>query len=310
MAMNRRMSERAPGAPGGTGAAWEAAGLSDKEFEIFRALVYAHTGISLSESKRPLLQARLTRRLRALGLATFSEYHRVLTERDSSGEELGRFVNAITTNKTDFFREPHHFRHLAEEWVPAAKARAAQSGGRAIRIWSAGCSTGEEPYSIAMTIREALGTAAGWDVKILASDLDTDVLARAEAGVYSVEQAAPIPPAMLSRHFLRGRGADAGRVRVRPELRSLITFRRINFLDARWPIRGQLDIIFCRNVIIYFDRPTKQRVLQRFLGLLKDDGLLILGHSESVYGLLDGVKHLGNTMYRRTTTGGPAAPAP
>ena len=268
-------------------------GLSDKEFEIFRALVYEHTGISLSESKRPLLQARLTRRLRALGLATFSEYHRVLTERDSSGDELGRFVNAITTNKTDFFREPHHFRHLAEEWVPAAKARAANSGARAIRIWSAGCSTGEEPYSIAMTIREALGTAAGWDVKILASDLDTDVLARAEAGVYSVEQAAPVPQAMLRRHFLRGRGADAGHVRVRPELRSLITFRRINFLDARWPIRGQLDIIFCRNVIIYFDRPTKQRVLERFLGLLKDDGLLILGHSESVHGLLDGVKHLG-----------------
>ena len=307
--MNRRMPQRGPGGTVGTGAAREA-GLSDKEFEIFRALVYEHTGISLSESKRPLLHARLTRRLRALGLATFSEYHRVLTERDSSGDELGCFVNAITTNKTDFFREPHHFRHLAEEWVPAAKADAAKSGARAIRIWSAGCSTGEEPYSIAMTLREALGTAAGWDVKILASDLDTDVLARAEAGVYSVEQAAPVPQAMLSRHFLRGRGADAGRVRVRPELRSLITFRRINFLDARWPIRGQLDIIFCRNVIIYFDRATKQRVLQRLLGLLKDDGLLILGHSESVYGLLDGVKHLGNTMYRRISTGGPAAPGP
>jgi len=307
--MNRRMPQRGPGGTVGTGAAREA-GLSDKEFEMFRALVHEHTGISLSESKRPLLQARLTRRLRALGLATFSEYHRLLTERDASGEEIGRFVNAITTNKTDFFREPHHFRHLAEEWVPAAMTDAAKSGPRAIRIWSAGCSTGEEPYSIAMTIREALGTAAGWDVKILASDLDTDVLARAEAGVYSVEQAAPIPQAMLSRHFLRGRGADAGRVRVRAELRSLITFRRINFLDARWPIRGQLDIIFCRNVIIYFDQPTKQRVLQRLLGLLKDDGLLILGHSESVHGLLDGVKHLGNTMYRRISTSGAAAPGP
>jgi chemotaxis protein methyltransferase CheR len=276
------------------------AGLDDREFEVFRELVHAHTGISLSAHKRPLLQARLGRRLRALGLSTFTEYHRFLTEGDPSGEELGRFINAITTNKTDFFREAHHFRYLADEWVPAAKARAGRTGDRAIRIWSAGCSTGEEPYTIAMTLRDALGTAAGWDVKILASDLDTEVLARAEAGVYSLDQVAAIPPPVLARHFLRGRGEDAGSVRVRPELRSLITFRRINFQDARWPIRSRLDVIFCRNVLIYFDRPTQQRVLRRFLDLLKEDGLLILGHSESVYGLLDGVKHLGNTMYRRT----------
>ena len=232
-------------------------------------------------------------------MTTFTEYRRFLTEQDPSGEELGRFINAITTNKTEFFREAHHFRYLADEWVPAIKARAARSGDRAVRIWSAGCSTGEEPYTIAMTLRDALGTAVGWDVKILASDLDTEVLARAKAGVYSVEQTAPIPQRVLACHFLRGRGEDVGRVRVRPELRSLITFRRINLQDPRWPIRSKLDVIFCRNVLIYFDRPTQQRVLQRFLGLLKDDGLLVLGHSESVHGLLDGVKHLGNTMYRR-----------
>ncbi len=278
--------------------AWEV-GLTDREFEIFRGLVYRHTGISLSKHKRPLLQARLGRRPRALKLTTFTEYRRFLAEQDPSGEEMGRFINAITTNKTDFFREAHHFRYLADEWVPAIKARAARSGDRAVRIWSAGCSSGEEPYTIAMTLRDALGTAVGWDVRILASDLDTEVLARAKAGEYSVEQTAPIPPRVLACHFLRGRGEDVGRVRVRPELRSLITFCRINLQDPRWPIRSRLDVIFCRNVLIYFDRPTQQRVLQRFLGLLKDDGLLVLGHSESVHGLLDGVTHLGNTMYRR-----------
>jgi chemotaxis protein methyltransferase CheR len=275
-------------------------GLTDREFEAFRALVHTHTGISLSPHKRQLLQARLGRRLRALGLTSFAGYRRHLTERDPTGTELGYFINAITTNKTDFFREAHHFRYLAEQWIPAVKARAARTGDRTIRIWSAGCSSGEEPYTIAMTVRDALGLMTGWDVRILASDLDTDVLARAEAGIYSTEQVAPIPPALLARHFLRGRGANAGRVRARPELRALVSFRRINFMDARWPIRSGLDVVFCRNVLIYFDRPTQQRILERFLQLLKPDGLLVLGHSESVHGLLTRVQHLGNTMYRRT----------
>jgi chemotaxis protein methyltransferase CheR len=298
LARREPLDERREGPAGGED------GLTDREFEVFRGLVYTHTGITLNPHKRQLLQARLGRRLRVLGLTTFTEYHQFLTEQDPTGKELGCFVNAITTNKTDFFREAHHFRYLADEWMPAIKIRAARTGDRSIRIWSAGCSSGEEPYTIAMTIREALGPAAGWDVRILASDLDTDVLARAEAGVYSAEQTAPVPSALLTRHFLRGRGESAGRVRVRPELRALITFRRINFMDARWPIRPRLDIIFCRNVLIYFDRPTQQRILERFLALLKEDGLLVLGHSESVHGLLNGVQHLGNTMYRRI----PAAP--
>jgi chemotaxis protein methyltransferase CheR len=271
--------------------------------------VYTHTGISLGPHKRPLLQARLARRLRALGLATFKEYHHHLTELDRSGEELGQFVNAITTNKTDFFREPHHFRYLADHWVPAMKARAARTGNRTMRIWSAGCSTGEEPYTIAMAIRDALGSAAGWDIRILASDLDTDVLARADAGVYDAEHTAPIPEAVLARHFLRGRGEHAGRVRVRPELHALVAFRRINLMDPRWPIRSPLDVIFCRNVLIYFDRPTQQRLLERFLGVLQDDGLLFLGHSESVHGLLDRMTHLGHTMYRKSSQPRGATPA-
>jgi chemotaxis protein methyltransferase CheR len=299
-----RKGQDPTGGPAGRGPG--AVGISDREFEIFRDLVHTHTGITLNAHKRPLLQARLGRRLRVLGLRTFTEYHRYLKESDPTGQELGSFINAITTNKTDFFREAHHFRYLTEQWAPALKVRAARSGERLVRIWSAGCSTGEEPYTIAMAMREALGAASGLEVRILASDLDTDVLARAETGEYSAEQTAPIPPPLLSRYFLRGRGDNVGRVRVRPELRSLVTFRRINFMDPRWPIRPGLDIVFCRNVLIYFDRPTQQRILERFLGLLKEDGLLILGHSESVHGLLDGVQHLGNTMYRRTR---PAASA-
>jgi chemotaxis protein methyltransferase CheR len=273
--------------------------ISKREFELFRDLVRAHTGIALSAYKRPLLQARLGRRLRALGLATFTEYHRHLTE-DESGQELVRFINAITTNKTDFFREAHHFDYLRKVWVPARRAAAAPTGQRTIRIWSAACSTGEEPYSIAITLLDALGPgAAGWDVKILASDIDTDVLDRAAAGVYPLEQTAPVPPDILARHFLRGTGHHAGTVRVRPALRDLVAFRRINFLDDPWPIRTRFDVVFCRNALIYFDRGMQQRLLRRLAGSLKDDGLLILGHSESAHGLLDGVQHLGNTIYRK-----------
>jgi chemotaxis protein methyltransferase CheR len=279
--------------------------LGDREFDLFRQLVYEHTGIALGPHKRPLLQARLARRLRALGLATFGEYHRHLTELDPSCQELGQFINAITTNKTDFFREPHHFQYLAEQWVPAMKARAARTGDRTMRIWSAGCSSGEEPYTIAMTVRDALGSAAGWDVRILASDVDTDVLARAQRGVYPIDHAAPIPEAVLGRHFLRGRGANAGTVQVRPEIRALITFRRINLMDARWPIRSAVDIVFCRNTLIYFDRPTQQRILERFVAVLKPDGLLVLGHSESIHGLLDRMIHLGHTIYQSMPGAGP-----
>jgi chemotaxis protein methyltransferase CheR len=277
--------------------------ISPREYELFQALVYEHTGITLGPHKRHLVQARLGRRLRALGLATFTEYRNYLVHDDPGGVELGRFINAITTNKTDFFREPHHFTYLAAHWIPAVKARAARDGNRTLRIWSAGCSTGEEPYTIAITLREALGPAAGWDVKILASDLDTDVLARAQRGVYTTEQTAPVPPDVLARYFLRGRGDSAGHLRVRPELSSLITFRRINLMDARWPIRSRLDAVFCRNTLIYFDAPTQQRMLERFLGLLKEDGLLILGHSESVHGLLDRVARLGHTIFRKNPAG-------
>jgi chemotaxis protein methyltransferase CheR len=272
--------------------------IPDKEFRLFRDLVFRQTGIALSPHKRQLVQSRLGKRLRALGLTTFGEYYDVLTQHDADGVEMIRFVNAMTTNKTEFFREAHHFGHLTEVWLPAVRERAERTGERSIRIWSAGCSSGEEPYTIAIVLLEALGPLARCDVRILASDIDTDVLARAEEGTYTVEQASAVPPPLRARYFLRGRGEQAGFVRVRPEVRGTITFRRINLLDARWPIRSPLDVIFCRNVLIYFDRPTQEHLLSRFAGILKPDGLLFLGHSESFPGAPHGLQHHGNTIYR------------
>jgi chemotaxis protein methyltransferase CheR len=272
--------------------------ITDREFDLFRRLVHRHAGIALSEHKRQLVQARLAKRLRALGLESFTEYYTLLTEHDPHGEETTRFVNAMTTNKTNFFREPHHFDYLAREWIPAVKDRAVRRGDRSLRIWSAGCSTGEEPYTIAIVLSEGLGSLLGWDLRILASDIDTEVLERAARGTYTLEQVSAIPPDARARHFLRGRGQHDGLVQARPELRAPIAFRRINFLDDPWPIRARFDVVFCRNVLIYFDRPTQRRILERFVGLLKPDGLLFLGHSESIHGLLDGLVHLGNTIYR------------
>jgi chemotaxis protein methyltransferase CheR len=276
--------------------------ITDSEFEAFRRLVHETTGISLGPHKRALVQARLGRRLRALGLQTFGAYHRYLLEHDPTGEERERFINAITTNKTEFFREAHHFRYLAERWAPGVVSRAARTGQRRVRLWSAACSTGEEPYTIAMTVREALGAGSGWDVRILASDVDTDALARAEAGVYTEDQTAAVPAVLRERYFER---APGGGVRVRPALKELIAFRRINFQDDHWPIRTRFDAVFCRNVLIYFDRDGQRRILARLVDLLVDDGLLFLGHSESVLGLLAGVRHVGNTIYRKATAEAP-----
>jgi chemotaxis protein methyltransferase CheR len=273
--------------------------VTDREFALFRKLVAAQTGIALNDHKRHPLRARLGKRLRALGLDHFSAYYDYLTQHDPSGQEMGRFINAITTNKTDFFREPHHFQYLQEQWVPARQALAARPGDRTVRFWSAGCSSGEEPYTLAMVLSASLRTEPGWDVKILASDLDTDMLAHAEGGIFPIERTRTIPHPLLSRYFLRGVEARAGFVRARRELRELITFRRINFNDPSWPIRRQFDGILCRNVLIYFNRDMQRQILERLLGYLKPAGILFLGHSESIFGLVDGLKHLGNTIYTR-----------
>jgi chemotaxis protein methyltransferase CheR len=273
-------------------------GISNQEFQLIQQLVKEHTGISLGEHKRSLVASRLGKRLRALNLGSFRSYYDFLVG-ERGAEELENFVNAMTTNKTDFYRERVHFDFLEREIVPALKARAARTGERRVRIWSAGCSTGEEPYTIALTLCEGLGRLLTWDVRILASDIDTDVLAQAERGVYARERVTDIPPPLLHRYFLEGTGSNAGFVKAGRELRSLVTFRRINLLDEPWPIHTVFDCIFCRNVIIYFDKATQNRLMERFAEYLKEDGHLFLGHSESLYGVCDRLAFLRNTIYRR-----------
>lgn len=263
--------------------------LTDREFRRLRALVRTHTAIELSDAKRHLLFTRFSRRLRALGLATFDEYCD-LVER-GEGEELRAFASAITTNFTRFFREPHHFELLAE--------RVASRGVSApLRIWSAGCSSGEEPYSIAMTLLEAVPDIAERDVRILATDIDTSVLAAAERGVYPQDRVSGLPPERLRRWFLRGRGANAGKVRIADSPRALVDFRPLNLIEP-WPMRGPFDFVFCRNVVIYFSQETRRSLVERFAELQRPGAYLVLGHSEHLAGATDRYAPAGPTTYRR-----------
>ncbi len=271
--------------------------VSDREFASFRSLIYEVAGIHLGESKRALLAARLARRLRQLGLASLSEYYDHV---ERAGEpELTRLLDAITTNETHFFREPRQFEAIEREVIPSWL----ESGRRrAARVWSAGCSTGEEPYSIAMLLHDRLA-ARGWSIEILATDLSTRVLAQAEEGEWSIERAAEIPERYRKRYMLRGTGAKAGRMAAGDELRSMISFRRVNLNDALWEVEGSFDLIFCRNVLIYFDGESKRRVIARLLDRLAPEGLFLLGHSESLCGWNHGLRSAGPTMYRRPESG-------
>lgn len=268
-------------------------GLTDIELRTICELAMRHAGIVLNESKRDMIRSRLTRRLRQLRLASFAEYCELLASGDAS--ELREFVNCITTNLTAFFREPHHFEHLQAEALPRLCQR---TQDRVLRIWSAGCSTGEEPYSIAMAVLEAL--PRGWDVRILASDLDTNVLAHAERGVYDADRVRDLPDWRRRRWFLKGNGANAGKVRVIDEVRKRVVFRQVNLIQD-WPVRGPLDVIFCRNVVIYFDKPTQRALFDRFADVLRDGSPLYIGHSETLFRVSERFESLGRTIYRKVS---------
>lgn len=266
--------------------------LSDAEFNQLRTLVHAKTGISLSPSKRELVYGRLVRRLRALRLDTFAEYIG-LVENDHP-EEMQEFINAITTNLTAFYREPHHFEYLAGTVIPElVKANAAT---RRIRIWCSACSTGEEPYTIAMALRETEPLWAGYDVKVLATDLDTNCVAHARRGVYAADRVRDLPRATQTRWFLDG--GDGQSVRVKPELQSLISFGQLNLMEP-WPIKGPLDVIFCRNVVIYFDKEAQRRLFDRMADLQRQEATLFLGHSETLFKVSTRYELIGRTVYKR-----------
>lgn len=263
-----------------------------QDFAFIRDLVKEKTGIALSDAKRDMVYSRLSRRIRQLGMNSFYSYCELL--RDESNEEFVNFVNAITTNLTAFFREPHHFEYLSKQALPhfLISRRAA---GR-LRVWSAGCSTGEEPYSIGMVLLESM--PAHWDVKLLATDLDSNVLQTARTGLYPMERLKSVSEARLRKYFLKGRGAAQGYAKANEALHELIHFNQLNLM-GEWPMKGPFDVIFCRNVVIYFDKPTQAVLFDRFADMLADDGFLFVGHSESLYRVTERFELIGQTIYRK-----------
>ncbi|ADW73450.1 MULTISPECIES: protein-glutamate O-methyltransferase CheR [Rahnella] len=260
--------------------------LSDTHFRRISELIYQRAGIVLADHKREMVYNRLVRRLRILGLNDFTSYMALL-ENDSNSPEWQAFINALTTNLTAFFREAHHFPILAEH---------ARSRPNSYSVWSTAASTGEEPYSIAMTLSEALGPRMA-SCRIQASDIDTQVLEKATAGVYRLEELRTLSPQQLQKFFLKGTGPHSGLVRVRPELAQMVAFQQLNLLANQWQLNGPFDAIFCRNVMIYFDKETQEKILRRFVPLLKPGGLMFAGHSENFSQISREFYLRGQTVY-------------
>ena len=262
--------------------------FTDRDFDQIRGLIYQHAGISLSPAKVDMVYSRIARRLRANGLTSFATYLAFL---ESNPGEWQPFINSLTTNLTSFFREAHHFPIMAQLALDA-KGR----GRNPVMLWSSACSTGEEPYSMAMALIDAFGS---WKppVKILATDLDTNVVQHASDGIYPIERIEKLSEDHCKRFFQRGRGGQEGMVRIRPEVRDLVSFHPLNLLSERWPMKGPFDAIFCRNVLIYFDKQTQYKLLARFHPLLRPEGLLFVGHSESLTHVADLFRLQGKTVY-------------
>lgn len=260
--------------------------LTDADFTRIRELIYQRAGIVLAEHKREMVYSRLAKRLRHHGMTRFTDYL-VRLERQPEAKEWEAFTNALTTNLTAFFREAHHFPLLAEH---------IKNKQDPVTIWCSAASTGEEPYSLAMTLLETLGAKAA-QAKVIATDIDTDALARARAGVYPLEQVRKLDEVRVKRFFQKGTGNHAGFARVRPEVSALVEFLPLNLLASQWPIKGPFDAVFCRNIMIYFDKDTQSKILKRFAPLMKPDGLLFAGHSENFSYISDAFKLRGQTVY-------------
>ena len=254
------------------------------DFKNVQQMLFKKAGINLSDAKEAMVYSRLARRIRARNLRSFNEYLALV---NTSESELEQFINALTTNLTSFFREPHHFTALADYL----------SRHNVTTIWCAASSTGEEPYSIAMVVAEAYGSFKT-PVKIIASDIDSKVLAKARAGVYPLASIAKIPQHRQKQFFHKGKGVNEGKVKVVDELRNMVQFKKLNLTDATWDVKGPLDVIFCRNVMIYFDKPTQLKVLQKMVGMLKPSGLYMAGHSENFNMYTNLVRPVGKTIYR------------
>lgn len=268
--------------------------LSPHKFAKLATLIYDETGIKMPRTKATMLEGRLQRRLRETGHATLDQYCDHLFDGTAHPGELVHLINAVTTNKTDFFREPGHFDYMANAALPAL----AEAGRRRIRAWSAACSTGAEPYTMAM-ILDQFASGGGPDYGILATDIDTAVLETARRGIYPVELVEPVPPALRQRYVLTARDRKSRDIRIAPQLRSAIGFARLNLMDTSYPVGEPMDIIFCRNVLIYFDKETQEKVVRRLCDCLRPGGYLFLGHSESIAGMTLPVTTVSYTVFMK-----------
>lgn len=265
--------------------------FSDDQFRFLSDLAHTRTGIVLTESKRDMVYGRLVRRLRALKLNSFEDYCRLFQDGENQ-DEIGNLVNAITTNLTSFFREAHHFDHLREQFTSGwlgAKSK------KRIRIWSAGCSSGMESYSIALTLKDALPDLKNRDARILATDIDSNMLAKGAAGEYLADDLEQIPKKYM-RYIENVGGTD--RIRMSDEIKKLLSFKPLNLLES-WPMKGPFDVIFCRNVVIYFDKPTKEKLFDRMASLMGPEGWLYIGHSENLHNICDRFELIGRTIYQK-----------
>lgn len=267
--------------------------FTEKDFNYLRKVANEYSGITVSDDKYDMYYARIAKRVRLLGLNNFSEYCTYL--KNNHAKEFTNFINSITTNLTSFFRENYHFEYLEKEIIPEFKKKYATK--KSLRVWCSAASTGEEPYSIAITLAENFNLN-NWDIKFLATDIDSNVLDTARNGVYEMQRISNLSKSRKNRWFRKGTGENKGIVRVDDALKKLIAFKRLNLIQE-WPIKNKFDIIFCRNVFIYFDGPTKEMILERFYDLLNDDGYLILGHSESIHSMNTAYEAVGHTIYRK-----------
>ncbi len=274
--------------------------LSQKEYELFKNLVYEQTGISLGEKKKELVKTRLGKRLRKTGIPTFKDYYNYVTSSENgSNEELISLIDAISTNKTSFFRENEHFIFLRETLIPEILNNCKKSGKKKIRVWSAGCSSGEEPYTMAIVFHENIKNLSTWDLKILATDISTRMLDKARAGIYKMETLQDVPIGMRKAYFQAGVGENAGLCKVKKHLKDFVLFRRLNLMMPTYPFKGLFDFIFCRNVIIYFDKATQEGLMRKYNRYLKPGGYLFLGHSEGLTGISSGFKYVKPSVYQK-----------
>jgi len=271
--------------------------LTDAEFEQISQMVYDHCGINLHDGKKELVRARLAKIIRQGRFESFSNYMDYVAA-DTTGQAFSELIDSLSTNLTSFYRESVHFDYLADKFLPELIAQKQRSGQLRLRGWSAGCSSGEEPYTIAITLLEALSDRARWDVKLLATDISTRILKRAQEGVYEQERIEPVPAALKHRYLIMHNKNGHKMFEVSNALRQIIVFKYLNLMEE-WPFRGPMDFIFCRNVMIYFDKPTQQRLIDRFYQVLAPGGALFTGHSESLTGIRHSFRYVQPTIYRK-----------